>query len=241
MRAALDAVRARRRELVQAFLALTWLPGCAQATLDSLHADPVQRFGLSVSSVDVAKVSPSTPLYLDVWAMVHGTAVGPLFPYMVLHSGDRIGLQARTSGVANVYVMHCDASAALSVFPASGPIAFPADQRVELPAVGKDLRLTTSPGDEILYVLASRQPLAASAPALQAILARTEASGARQVCSREFEDLLAGPNSPHRTTRTEQRAALRGVGTRDSYSSAAHAFAADDGVIVLRFPFRHLP
>jgi hypothetical protein len=240
-----DAMRTARLGLAPVLFALAYLQGCA---VDSTQPALSPAGTAKRSDAFTSARSHASPLYLDVWVTAHGTAVGPLLPNMVLHSGDRIGLQARTSSAANVYVIHCDGSRALSVYPASGPISFPAEQRVDLPAVGKDLRLTSSPGDEILYVVASRQRLDESDTWLKEFLSAKHASGAAQVCGGEFEKLLAGPSAPRQQprarlelARTPPRHALRGVVTRDIYSTMARAFAADDGVIILRFPFRHLP
>ncbi|HEY2735055.1 MAG TPA: hypothetical protein VGI70_13760 [Polyangiales bacterium] len=225
-----------------------WL-GCAQSSVGLMRRDTASS-SLSAPTPPLAfharaEAPHAAPLYLEVWGVVHGSAVGPLLPGMTLHSGDRIGLQARTSSVANVYVIHCDSSEAISVFPASGPIAFPADRRVDLPAVGKDLRLTTAPGDEILYVVASKRPLDESDPALQALLSRSKSGDDDRLCGGTFEASLAGRDAPRhahdRTGRGQPLAALRGIASPEAYPSGARAFANDDGVIVLRFPYRHLP
>jgi Domain of unknown function (DUF4384) len=227
---------------------LACLQGCAAAAADSA---PGELIGTSARTplqlALAATVVPAPPLYLEVWATVRGTAVGLFHPGVALHSGDTIGLQARTSIAAHVYLMHCDRNAVLSVFPTSGPIDFRADQRVSLPAAGMDIRLSGAPGNETLYVVASRHPLDRSDPVLQATLSRTSTHGDEPVCGEQLEGLLAG-SSPtgraharERTPRARQRAALRGIELSDGSYSVARAFAVEDGVIVLRFPFHHLP
>jgi hypothetical protein len=186
-------------------------------------------------------VSTSAPLYLEVWATAHGSSVGPLFPGMALHSGDRIGLQARTSSRAHVYLLHCDANAVLSVFPSLGPLVFPADRRIELPAVGAALQLSDVPGQDTLYILASKRPLDHTDPALQAaLLSWGQAGNPNAACGSDFERLLAGPiDAAARAAHKEPTAALRGV--LANYVSVTRAFADSDGVVVLKFPYQHLP
>jgi hypothetical protein len=190
---------------------------------------------------------PTAPLYLEVWATLAGSAAGLFYPDVALHSGDTIGLQARTSIAAHVYLMHCSQSAQLSIFPASGPIEFRAEQVVSLPAPGIDFRVSGAPGSETLYVVASLQPLNRSDPLLQDALSRASAQRAEPICGAELEALLGARNRPgpgevrEHTPRARQRAALRGIELSDGSLSVARALAADDGVIVLRFPFRHLP
>jgi len=194
------------------------------------------------------------PLGLEVWATVHGTYVGPLHPEMVLHSGDRIGVRARTSSVADVYLLHCDARDALSIYPSAGAVRFTADQRVELPAIGKDLRLAGAPGHETLYVVASKRPLEHADPELEAALSNAHASphpndlaaaGARETpdpaCGRQLETLLASSWADRSGESTRRRFAVRGVDTSDAFDAVARAFADGDDVVVLRFAYRHAP
>jgi hypothetical protein len=227
---------------------LTCLQACAGATAGAAQGefDMTPPRGSGVPAPNATAV-PTPPLYLEVWATLGGSAAGLFYPDVALHSGDTIGLHARTSTAAHVYVMHCGGSARLSVFPASGSIDLRADQVVSLPATGMDIRLTGAPGNETLYVMASRQPLNRSDPALQAALSRTSAQPDEPICGAELEALLGARNRPgpgqvrEHTPRAQQRAALRGIEMSDGSFSVARALAADDGVIVLRFPFRHVP
>ena len=179
--------------------------------------------------------SAATPLYLEVWARVRGSANGSLEREMSLHAGDRIGLQARTSCNAHVLLLFCDQNAMLSVFPVEGALAFRADQRVPLPAAGIDIRLGAEVGRESLYVVASRAPLAQADPRLHAALSSERVNTARS-CGPALEALLGGalPTPPNGV-----RAALRGVDVSDAYRSVARAFAAEAGVVVVGFPFGH--
>jgi len=176
------------------------------------------------------------PLYLEVWARVHGSAIGPLERDMPLRTGDRIGLSARTSSAAHVLLMHCDRRAVLSVYPAQGALPFQADRRVQLPAAGMDLQLGSDAGRELLYVLASRAPLREADPQLYAAV--MQASDAAPACGPAFETLLSGA-----TVRSKRRAALaavRGVDVSDALRGVSRAFAEEDGVVVLGFAFEHL-
>jgi hypothetical protein len=208
--------------------------GCTATTGAASHAPPTPSVGFATGALIIAP----PPLYLEVWATVHGTTAGAFHANIALHSGDRIGLQARTSIAANVYLLHCDAKRVLSVFPSAGPLRFDADRRVSLPVAGMDIHLEGSTGRETLYVVASRRPLDQSDPDLYAALARAASSENDPLCSAHFEALCAGEN----VVRAQAvRATLRGVEVSSSYDSVARAFAEADGVIVLRFPFRHLP
>jgi len=242
-----DRLRALRYAACAVF-ALLALSGCVsrERGVAYARAQPVALLS--------PRPAPRTPLYLEVWPTVHGTAAGPLFPHMGLHSGDRIGLQARTSRAAHVYLIHCDGSDLLSVFPAAGPIQFPADERVALPAVGQDLRLTDAPGAEALYIVASQEPLDRSDPRLEAALARARESDGLHGCGSKLEALLIGSSeharraharrsiAPEREREREQKqGALRGIEGSQAYPSVARAFSEEDGVIVLRFRYRHLP
>jgi hypothetical protein len=202
------------------------------------------------SDADVAR--HSTPLGLEVWATVATVDreyFGPLHPDMVLHAGDRIGVRARTTSVADVYLLHCDGRDALSIYPAGGAVRFSADQRVDLPVVGKDLRIRGFPGHETLYVVASKRPLERADPALQAVLSQAHDTAAsddlqhpQASCGRQFEILLASARwSSRLSDSVRRRFTLRGVDTSDAFDAVARAFADDDGVVVLRFAYQHAP
>jgi hypothetical protein len=234
-----------KRELAGAVVVLSCLHGCAASVAGSARAGWSPSANRSVSVVATSGAAgptvaaSSAPLSLEVWATVHGSAVGPLFPGMLLHSGDRIGLQARTSIEASVYLVHCASDGTLSVYPSSGPVLFEADQRVSLPAADKDLPLRGRPGKEVLYVLASKTALRRADPALHAALSGTDPDWEWN-CGDEFEALLAGP-PPGLPARAKYRFALRGYDSSDARYTVARAFADERGVIVLRFPFQHVP
>lgn len=199
---------------------LECLIGCGSARVSSTRE--ISRSAQALMLAASAAAPP--PLYLEVWATVHGTSAGAFHSDIVLHSGDRIALQARTSIAANVVLLHCDPQQVLSVFPESGALQFLADRRISLPASGMDIRLNGSPGRETLYIVASRRPLIQADPGLHAALA----PGDQRAC----RDMSARP---------AKRSAVRGIEVSRAQDSVARAFAGDDGVIVLRFPFQHLP
>ena len=183
--------------------------------------------------------STAAPLYLEVWARVHGSTSGPLERDMPLHAGDRIGLTARTSSHAEVLLLYCDHDGMLSVFPSAGALMFQADQRVQLPAAGMDIQLGPDAGPESLYVLASRAPLLQADPLLHAALSG-DAPALAPSCGPALEALLDGPMPSPPAPARSARAALRGIDVSDPYRSVARAFAAEDGVVILGFPFEHL-
>ncbi|MET0384740.1 MAG: hypothetical protein ABW321_02215, partial [Polyangiales bacterium] len=212
-------------------------------------SEPAYSTRPNVTPAVEAMVAPllapeSVPLYLDVWMTVHGTAFGPLLPQMSLHSGDRIGVQARTSSAAGVYLVHCDGQQKLSVYPSRGPRYFRADERVELPEEGFVVRLDGAGGREFFYVIASKRPLQHSDRALHTALFGDETSTAAPSCGGNFRTLLAGPQ-PRRWRRpgapVQQRAALRGLPAPPAPPAMARGMAMDDGIVVLQFPFEHLP
>jgi hypothetical protein len=184
----------------------------------------------------------TAPLYLEVWARTHGSVAGPLFPDMTLRSGDRIGLGARTSCGADVYLLHCDRLDLLSVYPESGPVHFDADRRVSLPAPGMDLQLSNEPGYETLYIVASKHPLEQSDPALQAALLLQPSRPGHPGCGRALESALRGVRSKQaRLSAAEHSVAVRGVELSSMQGTVTRALAGDDGIVVLRFPYRHVP
>ena len=89
---------------------------------------------------------------------------------MALRSGDRLGVVARTSCSADVYLLHCDRLEVLSVYPEAGPVHFDGDRRVDL-RIGHQL-------DVDLRFLLLRQRHA-----------RSQHAGRRQRHRRPFHDL----------------------------------------------------
>ena len=181
------------------------------------------------------------PLYLEVRASVRGGLRGPFVPDMKLAPRSQIALQARTSGDAHVYMLHCDAHAALSVFPDAGGIDFRADQWVSLPAADMPIQLGAEPGNETVYVIATRERLD---PQLAAWLTHSVQQPAAAHCDAQLGALLAGPDAtpvhgqPPTAANPPARKlpyALRGVDV--SKSSVARAFAEGDGVVVLQLAY----
>lgn len=222
------------RRLTAAVVAAAHLHGCAAPQRET-KAAPLP------SAPPAETVGAHAPLYLEVWASTHGSVAGPLFPEMALRSGDRLGVVARTSCGADVYLLHCDRLEVLSVYPESGPVHFDADRRVTLPAPGLDLQLSNEPGHETLYIVASKRPLERSDPALQAALALKPSSPGHPGCGAALESALRGASSKRgRPNPHAGRVALRGV-ELNTQTTVTRALAGDDGIVVLRFPYRHLP
>lgn len=234
------------RELMRWLLAvislLTPAAGCTEAVrvgglrqaLVAQSASPDAADDVSLSGSDTSappRSASAAPLYLEVWARAHGSVMAPLEPGMRLHAGDRVGVTARTSCEAQVQLLHCDRDGQLSVFPAQGAIALPPARRVQLPAAGMELPVGPNDGQERLYVLASRTPLAEADPSLSAALG----ADPPPACDPELERLLRGKTPagqhPHVT--------LRGVDVSNAYYGVARGFAEDDGVVVLGFVFEH--
>lgn len=180
------------------------------------------------------------PLYLEVQASLRGATRAPFVPDVTLHPGAQISLLARTSSAAHVYMLHCDAHAALSVFPDAGGIHFRADQWVPLPAAGMPIKLGAQAGAETVYVLATLEPLQRADARLEHWLSERVREPQTARCDEELESLLRGPpltaaSSPAR----KLPYALRGVDI--SQGQAARAFGLSDGVVVLRFPYLNAP
>jgi len=231
--------------MVRAIHVVVWLlaaaPACTQAVrvgglreaLVMQRAAPEVEPGASDPSEPTSfppGSASAAPLYLEVWARAHGSVMAPLEPGMRLRAGDRIGVTARTSCAAQVLLLHCDRDAQLSVFPAQGTLALPAARRVQLPAAGMELPVGSTEGQEHLYVLASRAPLAEADPGLSAALA----ADPPPACGPDLERLLRGGEQ---TAPTRTRAALRGIDVSNAHYGVARAFAEDDGVVVLGFAF----
>lgn len=168
----------------------------------------------------------------------------PFVADMTLAPRAPIALQARTSGAARVYLLHCDAQAALSIFPDAGGITFRADQWVSLPAADMPLRTGTEPGVETLYVLATREPLAQSDGALARWLADRLLQPEAARCDLDLSERLAGPSAPRVAQPTAANPpprklpyAVRGVDISNLKRAEPRAFAADDGIVVLRLAY----
>jgi hypothetical protein len=188
------------------------------------------------------------PLYLEVRASVRGATSGPFVPDIALHPGAQIALQARTSGDARVYMLHCDAHAQLSVFPDAGGIYFRADQWVSLPAADMPIQLGAEPGNETVYVIATRDALVQTDSRLQHWLQDSVDQSQSARCGVKLDALLAGASAPVRLPPTAASPplrklpyALRGVDLSKPSGPIARAFAESDGVVVLRFAYVNVP
>jgi hypothetical protein len=207
--------------------------------------------GQRAAADSVAHATEKPALYLELWPTVRagtGRARGPFVPDISLHGGDTIELMVRTSSEAQVYLLHCDTSGTLSIFPDAGGIPFHADQWVTLPASDVPIVLGASPGTETLYVVSTRDPLERSDPKLSALLARA-ANAPDTTCDEQLEALLVGnPVEPKAAGSTpftvkppphKSRYALRGVDLSRPTSPIARAFAEQDGVVVLRLTYQN--
>lgn len=231
-----------KRAWCKLIVGLAWLSGCAASEPVAPGASRSAAVIASIFNLSAAAPAPDAAqaaLWLEVWATVHGSAAGPLFPDMTVHSGDRIGLLARTSVAAHVYMIHCGGDQGLSVFPAREALAFAPDRRVALPSADQDLPLRGEPGNEVLYVVASKRPLLRSDPELHAALMGTDPEG-EWSCGEDFDALLKGP-PPGLPPRSRYHFALRGFDSSDGLYRVARAFADDSGVVVLRLPYQHAP
>jgi len=241
-----DRNRALRHILVSIVAATSW-QSCASRT----PAPHVPPFEFSAPVAVRAAAPPFVPLYVDVWPTAYGTTQGPLLSEMQLRSGARIGLEVRTSRAAQGYLMHCDGRGVLSVFPPTGPLRFAADARIPLPAFGTQLPLGEHPGDEALYILVSQQPLEQSDRQLKAALAHAGKHGGS--CGAELEALLIGATERTKqqrarsavlpqveSQRLRQLSVLRGLQGSRTYPAVVHAYSEQDGVVILRFRYRHL-
>jgi hypothetical protein len=195
------------------------------------------------TQISAAGAAPATarkpPLYLEVQASVRGALRQPFVPDMTLAPRAQVVLQARTSHAARVYMLHCDAHAALSVYPDAGGIDFRADQWVSLPAADMPIHVGSEPGNETVYVIATRERLVESDAPLERWLAERLRQPQAARCDGELAALLTGsvglqPTASHRPAR-KLPYAVRGVDV--SKRSVARAFAESDGVVVLRLAY----
>jgi len=238
------------RHILVSLVAATLWQGCASSAAVPMPRIPAFDFSAPVSVRRPAPVP--APLYVDVWPTAYGRSRGPLLPEMQLRSGGRIGLEVRSSREAQGYLLHCDARGVLSVFPPTGPIRFSAEGREPLPAFGTQLPLGPQLGDETLYVLVSQQPIEQSDPKLKALFAQAGKHGG--TCGAELETLLIGAAERAKqqytrggvlpqleTERQRQLSVLRGHEAATLYPAVVHASAGQDGVVVFRFHYRHVP
>ena len=216
------------------------LPVCLVGSRTAADSLPLAR-----AAAGAREVTRKAPLYLEVQAHVRGALRGPFVPDMTLAPRAQFVLQARTSSAARVYMLHCDAHGAPSVFPDAGGIDFRADQWVSLPAADMPIRAGREPGHETVYVIATRERLADSDAPLARWLTQTLQQPGAARCDAQLSALLAGEGVPQRGSTQPTAAnpptrklpyALRGVDVSSARGSAARAFA-EDGVVVLRFGY----
>ena len=210
-------------------------------------ADPVARVGAPPSTSTA--LPDTSPLSLEVWATVHGSHQGPLRDGMVLASGDRIELVARTSVHARAHLLYCSgANQKLVIYPESGAITMERQKRQALPAEGKVLRLNKVLGEEALYIVASNKPLTQSDPALARELVHLRADASQRDCNAVAASLSeprgSGPQRLASTLRIHEAespvpAAVRGLEVIDGDEGAVRASSGTDGIVILRFAFRH--
>lgn len=195
------------------------------------------------SSASQAPQVRKPPLYLEAQASLRGRTRGPFVPDITLHPGAQIALRARTSIAAHVYMLHCAADSVLSVFPDAGGIGFRADQWVPLPAADMPIRLGDQVGTETVYVVATRDLLAYADARLERWLTERVREPQTARCDAELESMLAGPPLTAATTAPvrKQPYALRGVDTSQANGLVARGFAANDGIVVLRFSYKNSP
>lgn len=206
----------------------------------------------SETSVAAASAAGRPPLYLEVWPTVHdhgASTPGPFVADIALHTGDAIQLRVRTSAQAHVYLLHCDANAALSIYPDAGGILFHADQWVALPPRDMPIRLGPKSGVETLYIISTLQPLVQTQPKLFAHLTAMATAGAEARCDETLTSLLAEPppasedaaqTKPKAATR-RTRYALRGIDITRPSSPVVRAFGEQDGLVILRLPYQNKP
>jgi hypothetical protein len=221
-----------------ALIALVFLL-CLVGTRTAADSQSVQRRDSAAAGAHDTSAHKA-PLYLEVRASLRGALRGPFVPDMTLAPRSQIAVQARTSSAARVYVLHCDAHAALSVFPDAGGIDFRADQWVTLPAADMPIQLGSGPGNETVYVIATRERLAVSDATLGSWLTERLQQPQAARCDAKLATLLAGSALPPTAASPPPRKlpyAVRGVDVSNPRSSVARAFAESDGVVVLRFAY----
>jgi len=208
---------------------------CLVGTRTAADSQSTQQAGAGTVRASARKPA----LYLEVQASVRGALRGPFVPEMTLAPRAQIAVRARTSSAARVYMLHCDAHAALSIFPDAGGIEFRADQWVSLPAADMPIQVGSEPGNETVYVIATRERLVESDAPLERWLVERLRQPQAARCDGELAALLAGgvglqPTAAHAATR-KLPYAVRGVDVSKPLG-AARAFA-DKGVVVLRFTY----
>ena len=204
------------------------------------------------------------PFVMDVWATTHGSVEGPFRNDVVLVSGDRIDLKARTSLKSDLYLLYCDQHLNLALLPKSGSIPMLAQQTTSLPSEGQQFRLDNTPGREVLYIVSSQRPLAQADPLLHHLI--TKARSSRE-CDQSFEEVLTGalaseqpfakpaaseaptrdvakPSKPPRATTHQAlpkpvEIRLRGLEVVESTDHVISTEAGADGVVVVRLSFSH--
>jgi hypothetical protein len=222
---------------------------CLVGTRTAADSQSVQRRASAAAAASAPDTSArKTPLYLEVRASLRGALRGPFVPDMTLAPRSQIVVQARTSSAARVYMLHCDAHSTLSIFPDAGGIDFRADQWVSLPAADMPIQIGSGPGNETVYVIATRERLALSDAKLASWLAESMQQPQAAPCDAQLSALLAGSGAARERGLQPTAAnppprklpyALRGVDV--STSSVARAFAENDGVVVLRFAYTIAP
>lgn len=152
-------------------------------------------------------VSPGTPttaseLVLEVTISLSGSRSAILRTGDEVVSGDGIQVAVKPTVAAHVYLAYCDPHHQLALFPGDGGLAASAGRITYAPAPDAAIVLDDQPGQEVLYVIASRRPLDVADPQLAGAISRAN-PGTRVECGEPLDRALA----TDRTARTDTGAA----------------------------------
>lgn len=142
--------------------------------------------------------------------------------------GDLLQLSVRASKDAYLYLAFCSQHAAdpryhgLSVFPEQGGVRMIADETVTIPAGTAGILLNDEPGQETLYLIASRVELSHADSGLVAVIAAARQGRETVDCGAPLRSAMAGPSRTDKPRRSGSRA-RRGSGDSRTPPAAGRA------------------
>jgi hypothetical protein len=197
----------------------------------------------------------SSLLTVDVTPYLRGSWRRVLRDGDTLESGDRIHVEVKTTVPAHVYLVYCDRDEKLTVFPSEASVETRAGEITLLPAANASIVLDDTPGQEVLYVIASRTKLAAAEPALADVVARSRPAKTSPDCGKAFRAAVKGRpgvKKPVVRGNRDQGGAdggeripppatiERGAYLEWDDGAVVNAGADFHGIVILRYKFEHV-
>lgn len=188
-----------------------------------------------------AAIQPSLDLYVEVSVSSRVQLTRrSLSPHDIVLGGDHIELLIQVSQPAYIYVVHYAAHGwSLPLFPQREPRLIASNSIVRIPESGIDLVVDTEPAEEVLYILASRNPIEPKMCELLRVdcsIWRAKPPARGEDDKREKSSASAEREPPARLERPPTR---DGKIIRKATRKIVHLPSEDGVSALLAFPFKH--